>query len=292
MHAVVSGTVCTFVYSFDRSTCDPFRILYADERCFDAKVMRQALEHVKQMHSKKRKDVRPPVAASFVNQYGTGITLGSMQAARASATAAAVGTPAQSPTAAQRGADESDPMASPSDESKASSPSPDDMVTDTLSSAKGFDLRAEQLRALIDRFERSAAVLASEQQELGDVPDEFLGTVHVGCLHASQGSHNALLYQSLIYVSVWLRGYVVDPILQTLMVNPVILPTSSITMDEAVIHRHLLSDSTDPFNRKPLTREMLIPNVELKRRIEEFKASKRAHAPTGNIGPSAMDTDL
>jgi len=80
------------------------------------------------------------------------------------------------------------------------------------------------------------------------------------------------------------------------MVNPVVLPTSSITMDEAVIHRHLLSDSTDPFNRKPLTREMLVPNSEMKRRIEEFKASKRRAAAqpstsTANSGPAAMDTD-
>lgn len=74
---------------------------------------------------------------------------------------------------------------------------------------------------------------------LGDIPDEFL-----------------------------------DPIQCTLMMDPVILPSSRTTVDRATIQRHLLSDPTDPFNRSHLTSEMLIPDIELKAKIEEFIQSK------------------
>ncbi|XP_011010651.1 PREDICTED: probable ubiquitin conjugation factor E4 [Populus euphratica] len=88
-----------------------------------------------------------------------------------------------------------------------------------------------------------ARVAASEAMDaeasLGEIPDEFL-----------------------------------DPIQYTLMKDPVILPSSRITVDRPVIQRHLLSDNTDPFNRSHLTVDMLIPNTELKARIEEFVRSQ------------------
>ncbi|KAG6736698.1 hypothetical protein POTOM_060416 [Populus tomentosa] len=65
-----------------------------------------------------------------------------------------------------------------------------------------------------------------------------------------------------------------DPIQCTLMKDPVILPSSRITVDRPVIQRHLLSDNTDPFNRSHLTVDMLIPNTELKARIKEFVRSQ------------------
>lgn len=68
-----------------------------------------------------------------------------------------------------------------------------------------------------------------------------------------------------------------DPILSTIMEDPVILPTSGTTVDRAIITRHLLSDPTDPFNREALTVEMLLPNVELKKRISEWKSSQRTN---------------
>ena len=91
------------------------------------------------------------------------------------------------------------------------------------------------------------------------------------------------------------------------MKDPVILPSSRISVDRAVIQRHLLSDTvsssrcyffffltpdnfsgwvglnkfvsicllqTDPFNRSHLTQDMLIPDVELKAKIEEFIKSQ------------------
>uniref|UniRef100_A0A7N0V4J4 RING-type E3 ubiquitin transferase n=1 Tax=Kalanchoe fedtschenkoi TaxID=63787 RepID=A0A7N0V4J4_KALFE len=89
---------------------------------------------------------------------------------------------------------------------------------------------------------KKAKIAASEamdtEEALGEIPDEFL-----------------------------------DPIQYTLMKDPVILPSSRITLDRHVITRHLLSDSTDPFNRSHLTADMLIPDSELKARIEEFVKS-------------------
>lgn len=102
-----------------------------------------------------------------------------------------------------------------------------------------------------------AKVAASEAMEaedtLGEIPDEFL-----------------------------------DPIQYTLMKDPVILPSSRITVDRPVIQRHLLSDSSDPFNRSHLTADMLIPDVELKAKIEEFIRSQemKKHGESINIQSS------
>ncbi|GAV65721.1 U-box domain-containing protein/Ufd2P_core domain-containing protein [Cephalotus follicularis] len=93
-----------------------------------------------------------------------------------------------------------------------------------------------------------AKVAASEAMDaeaaLGDIPDEFL-----------------------------------DPIQYTLMKDPVILPSSRITVDRPVIQRHLLSDNSDPFNRSHLTADMLIPDHELKAKIEEFIRSHALKRP-------------
>ncbi|KAK6928136.1 U-box domain [Dillenia turbinata] len=98
-----------------------------------------------------------------------------------------------------------------------------------------------------------AKIAASEamdtEEALGEVPDEFL-----------------------------------DPIQYTLMKDPVILPSSRITIDRPVIQRHLLSDSTDPFNRSHLTQDMLIPNHELKARIEEFVRSQELKRCGDGVG--------
>ncbi|CAG2056146.1 unnamed protein product, partial [Timema podura] len=48
-----------------------------------------------------------------------------------------------------------------------------------------------------------------------------------------------------------------DPIMSTLMLDPVILPSSRTTVDRSTIARHLLSDQSDPFNRAPLTMDMV-----------------------------------
>ena len=58
------------------------------------------------------------------------------------------------------------------------------------------------------------------------------------------------------------------------MENPVTLPSSHMNIDRRNIEDYLLSNPTDPFNRNPLTKEELIHNVELKRKIDEYKNKK------------------
>ena len=61
-----------------------------------------------------------------------------------------------------------------------------------------------------------------------------------------------MLDQSLLcFVSV-------DPLMDTLMTDPVRLPSGTI-MDRSIILRHLLNSPTDPFNRQTLTESMLEP---------------------------------
>lgn len=93
----------------------------------------------------------------------------------------------------------------------------------------------QEFIALGAKAKAAAAEAMDAEIALGDIPDEFL-----------------------------------DPIQYTLMKDPVILPSSRVTVDRPVILRHLLSDSTDPFNRSQLTPDMLIPDDELRARIEEF----------------------
>ncbi|KAI9209353.1 ubiquitin elongating factor core-domain-containing protein [Polychytrium aggregatum] len=97
------------------------------------------------------------------------------------------------------------------------------------------------LRDFVDTVEALIKAEADAEQEYGEAPDEFL-----------------------------------DPLMFTLMEDPVILPTSHVTVDRSTIKSHLLSDQHDPFNRMPLTIDMVVPNDELKQQIYEWKRSKRA----------------
>ncbi|XP_016912491.1 ubiquitin conjugation factor E4 A isoform X2 [Apis cerana] len=96
----------------------------------------------------------------------------------------------------------------------------------------------------LDQFAKNVEAAASHKKEedeiLIDAPDEFL-----------------------------------DPIMSTLMTDPVILPSSKITIDRQTIARHLLSDQTDPFNRSPLTMDMVKSNIELQHRVQEWIQQKK-----------------
>ncbi|XP_071868811.1 ubiquitination factor E4A [Bombus fervidus] len=96
----------------------------------------------------------------------------------------------------------------------------------------------------LDQFAKNVETAASHKKEedeiLIDAPDEFL-----------------------------------DPIMSTLMTDPVVLPSSRITIDRQTIARHLLSDQTDPFNRSPLTMDMVKSNVELQHRVQEWIQQKK-----------------
>jgi hypothetical protein len=43
------------------------------------------------------------------------------------------------------------------------------------------------------------------------------------------------------------------------MEDPVLLPTSSVIVDRSTIRAHLLGDTRDPFNRMPLSMDMVEP---------------------------------
>jgi ubiquitin conjugation factor E4 B len=66
-----------------------------------------------------------------------------------------------------------------------------------------------------------------------------------------------------------------DNLTALLMTDPVKLPKSQVIVDRKTIETHLLSDQTDPFNRAPLTKDMLIPCPELKAKIEEYIKKKK-----------------
>ncbi|KAJ5529863.1 hypothetical protein N7527_003256 [Penicillium freii] len=67
-----------------------------------------------------------------------------------------------------------------------------------------------------------------------------------------------------------------DPLMYSLMDDPVILPGSRISIDRATIRSHLLSDPHDPFNRVPLKIEDVVADTDLKAKIEAFKTEKLA----------------
>lgn len=68
-----------------------------------------------------------------------------------------------------------------------------------------------------------------------------------------------------------------DPIMGILMTDPVILPSRH-TVDRSTITQHLLSDPKDPYTRQPMTIDDVVPDVELRERIERWKEEKRAKA--------------
>ncbi|KAJ3116866.1 hypothetical protein HK098_006463 [Nowakowskiella sp. JEL0407] len=98
----------------------------------------------------------------------------------------------------------------------------------------------ERIRQFVQSVENAIAAENEEEEELGEIPDEFL-----------------------------------DPLMYTLMEDPVILPTSRVTMDRSTIKSHLLSDQRDPINRMPLTIDMVVDNVELKQKIAEWRRDKK-----------------
>lgn len=92
-----------------------------------------------------------------------------------------------------------------------------------------YALKKEEQVAKIRVFAATVEVLKKEmeegEEELGDIPDAYL-----------------------------------DPILCTLMLDPVILPSSKQVVDRQTIASHLLSDPKDPFNRSPLKLEEVLPS--------------------------------
>ncbi|KAH9819920.1 ubiquitin elongating factor core-domain-containing protein [Melampsora americana] len=102
------------------------------------------------------------------------------------------------------------------------------------------DDELNQFKVLVEKIEELRKREAEAEEELGEVPEEFL-----------------------------------DPVMATLMKDPVILPSSRTTVDRSTIKQHFLSDQTDPFNRMPLRLEDLIPDLELQSRITTWLRQKK-----------------
>lgn len=65
-----------------------------------------------------------------------------------------------------------------------------------------------------------------------------------------------------------------DPIMDTLMFDPVKLPSGHV-MDKKIITRHLLSTPNDPFTRQPLSEDQLVEDLELRKKIQAWITEKR-----------------
>ena len=77
------------------------------------------------------------------------------------------------------------------------------------------------------KFEKAKEEDEAAEANLGEIPDDFL-----------------------------------DPLMATLMEDPVLLPTSKNIVDRSTIRSHLLSDPHDPFNRVPLKIEDVTPGKQ------------------------------
>ncbi|XP_042199483.1 ubiquitin conjugation factor E4 B isoform X2 [Callorhinchus milii] len=97
----------------------------------------------------------------------------------------------------------------------------------------------EKFRLLAEKVEEIVTKNARAEIDYGDAPDEFR-----------------------------------DPLMDTLMNDPVKLPSGTI-MDRSIILRHLLNSPTDPFNRQHLTENMLEPVPELKEKIHTWMREKQ-----------------
>ncbi|XP_053704272.1 ubiquitin conjugation factor E4 B isoform X2 [Synchiropus splendidus] len=97
----------------------------------------------------------------------------------------------------------------------------------------------EKFKLLSEKVEEIVAKNSQSEMDYSDAPDEFK-----------------------------------DPLMDTLMTDPVMLPSGNI-MDRSIILRHLLNSPTDPFNRQPLTESMLESVPELKERIHAWMREKQ-----------------
>lgn len=101
------------------------------------------------------------------------------------------------------------------------------------------DFSIESLEKMIEDINEKKLKKKALEEKIGEIPEEFI-----------------------------------DPLIGTIMRDPVKLPTSNIIVDRITIEKHLSTDKTDPFNRQPLESKDLIPQQELKKKIDMFLESK------------------
>jgi len=105
------------------------------------------------------------------------------------------------------------------------------------------DSEMRKFKAVLGKLEGLANEMKNEDELLSDAPQKFL-----------------------------------DPIMSTIMKDPVMLPESKVIVDRSVIKRHLLNSTTDPFNRSKLEVADLVDMPDLKKEIEEFIQGRRRDA--------------
>lgn len=98
------------------------------------------------------------------------------------------------------------------------------------------EAEVQRLERIIGRVEELAASENEQTAALGEAPEEFL-----------------------------------DPLMFTLMEDPVELTTSRVIVDRSTIVAHLLNDPHDPFNRQSLRMDQVRPVPELRERIQQYK---------------------
>jgi len=108
------------------------------------------------------------------------------------------------------------------------------LAEDVLIRVGGGPLLGE-LKEVADKVARKALEYKANEEAMTEAPDHFL-----------------------------------DPIMSTLMTDPVVLPSSRQIVDRTTIARHLLSDQSDPFNRSPLSMDQVISDTALKAEIENW----------------------
>ncbi|KRZ16182.1 Ubiquitin conjugation factor E4 B, partial [Trichinella zimbabwensis] len=107
--------------------------------------------------------------------------------------------------------------------------------------------QVEQFKLLAERVEQIWEMKREQEVILCDIPEEFT-----------------------------------DPLMGTIMRNPVLLPSGNIT-DVSSIRRHLLNKPTDPFTRQQLDESMLIPATELKNKIDAWIAEKLKESKAASV---------
>lgn len=117
-----------------------------------------------------------------------------------------------------------------------------------IAANKGLHAPADidALLVLANKVDECVAQAQADDDDLGEIPDEYL-----------------------------------DPVMASLMRNPVRLPSSKAVVDLSTIKSHLLSDATDPFNRAPLKLDEVVVEEELKREIEEWIRRRKEEAKRG-----------
>lgn len=99
-----------------------------------------------------------------------------------------------------------------------------------------------------------------------------------GIEKATTSASVSVFAQTPVSATPLVRATTFTDALPRTLVPPPLYPTRS------TIVQHLLNDSMDPFNRQPLTEDMVEPQPELRQRIEDFLARRGGEAAAGAAG--------